>query len=303
MHHPIPLSNLPRILIVCLLLVFAYTAAAADSSATAVAFDKPIRLLIGSGQSNMGRPIGLAIRNEVQKFFPDEQILLAHVAEGGLPIFLWSKLPEHAALTRGNMQAGVMYDRLIAEVIKVLSGRQAKSLVFCWLQGEAERSYVQTTSEGDMRRRSPPSSPNSAVIWGVRTWRSSSPGSAMLGTFALPGWRFARPRSPLPPGFRAAVGLTPTTARLGTLLKKSPPAFPDQTQSTTTNKERNSSFVDSLPQSPQLGAGNPNQPTPTLPRPPTSSCPRLLPPPCQRLTAQSEVHLPQYGRGIRGTMN
>lgn len=41
-----------------------------------------------------------------------------------------------------------MYDLVITEVTKVLAGRQPKSLAFCWLQGEAERGNIKTTSEG-----------------------------------------------------------------------------------------------------------------------------------------------------------
>ncbi|GDY12795.1 hypothetical protein LBMAG53_16730 [Planctomycetota bacterium] len=138
---------MPHLLVACLVLVFAETAAAGDANAPAAA-DKPIRLLICSGQSNMPTTTAIGVRTALEKSFPDEQILLAHVAKGGLPIILWSKLPEHAGLIHDSIPAGGMYDKVIAEVTKVLAGRQPKSLAFCWLQGEAERGNVKTTSEG-----------------------------------------------------------------------------------------------------------------------------------------------------------
>ncbi|GDY14031.1 hypothetical protein LBMAG53_29090 [Planctomycetota bacterium] len=100
---------------------------------------KPLHLLICSGQSNMGGlDVPKTVAQPIQAAFPLDEIVVVKFHQGGMPILTWSKLPEAAGKTYNNVVAGTYYDGMIAAVAKTLAGRRPDTIHFLWLQGETE---------------------------------------------------------------------------------------------------------------------------------------------------------------------
>ncbi|GDY14030.1 hypothetical protein LBMAG53_29080 [Planctomycetota bacterium] len=120
-------------ILICLLIVSAWCADGAPAA------QKTLHLLICSGQSNMGGiDVPKTVVPPIQAAFPQDEIVVAKFAVGGMPILCWSKLPEDAGKTIGSVVAGTYHDSLIAAVTKALAGRRPDTLHFLWLQGETE---------------------------------------------------------------------------------------------------------------------------------------------------------------------
>lgn len=119
-------------ILTCLLIVCAWCGESAPAQ-------KTLHLLICSGQSNMGGiDVPKTVVPPIQAAFPQDEIVVAKFAVGGMPILCWSKLPEDAGKTHGSVVAGTHYDSLIAAVAKALAGRRPDTMHYLWLQGETE---------------------------------------------------------------------------------------------------------------------------------------------------------------------
>lgn len=107
----------------------------------------PVRLFILSGQSNMAnlRP-EVTFEGAVQQAFPGEEIVVVKEAINGQQIRMWLKdwkPPEGRAEANGKPARmdgnGRIYRSLLDKVGKAVDGKPAPaSVVFCWLQGEAD---------------------------------------------------------------------------------------------------------------------------------------------------------------------
>lgn len=101
--------------------------------------DKPVRLFILSGQSNMaGLNPSESFTPAIQAAFPDAQNIVVKSAQGGQPIRRWYKgwKDANGKVMPGN---GDLYAKLLAAVNEAIAGKPAPvSITFVWMQGEAD---------------------------------------------------------------------------------------------------------------------------------------------------------------------
>lgn len=113
--------------------------AAAEVSAES---DKPLRLFILSGQSNMAAlKEKESFTPKVTEAFADDEVIVVKHAQSGQLIRMWYKdweLPE-GEKKRGQGRNGRHYNTLMEKVTAALQGRKRPdSVTFVWMQGEAD---------------------------------------------------------------------------------------------------------------------------------------------------------------------
>lgn len=90
------------------------------------------RLFILSGQSNMvGLDPALSFVPELEKAFPDDEIVLVKDAHNGQPLSRWFAREKPRDL----------YKSLMEKVNKAVEGKEFASVTFVWMQGEADGSW------------------------------------------------------------------------------------------------------------------------------------------------------------------
>jgi hypothetical protein len=129
--------------------------AAAGLPAARAAEEKPLRLFILAGQSNMaGLKPEAGFTPAATAAFPDDEILVVKVAFSGTPIRLWYKdwkapegwkepPPRKRADGRESAEAspeayGRLYDILIGNARGKLGTKTPRSVTFIWMQGERD---------------------------------------------------------------------------------------------------------------------------------------------------------------------
>lgn len=117
---------------------------------TLAAADKPAHLFILSGQSNMaGMDPKLGFVPEAAKLFPDADVPFIKVAVGGQPIRYWVNewneiatkhgvdVAKARANDKGDHATAFFYPRILDQFAAMLKAHpNAKSVTFCWMQGE-----------------------------------------------------------------------------------------------------------------------------------------------------------------------
>lgn len=91
-----------------------------------------VRLFVLSGQSNMSylNPDD-AFTPTVRAAYPNDEVIVVRYAGSGTPISQWWKDPKTG-------QGGGLYDVLMAQVKKALSGKTPDTVAFVWMQGERD---------------------------------------------------------------------------------------------------------------------------------------------------------------------
>lgn len=116
----------------------------------AQADDKPAHLFILSGQSNMaGMDPKTGFEPEAQKLFPDADVPYIKIAVGGQPIRYWVNewneiatkhgvnVAKARADDKGTHTSAFFYPRILEQFAAMLKAHpNAKSVTFCWMQGE-----------------------------------------------------------------------------------------------------------------------------------------------------------------------
>jgi Carbohydrate esterase, sialic acid-specific acetylesterase len=101
--------------------------------------DKPaVHLILLSGQSNMANldPERVFIP-ELEKHFGAENLVVVKVARNGQPIRRWYK-KWNVNADRNRVESGDLYDQLMKETAKAMSGKSIKSVTLIWMQGERD---------------------------------------------------------------------------------------------------------------------------------------------------------------------
>ena len=114
----------------------------------ASAANKPAHLFILSGQSNMaGMDPKLGFEPEAKKLFPEAEVAYIKVAVGGMPIRYWVDEWNDIATRHGvdvvkarekdTSKSTIFYPRILEQFTAMLKEHpNAKSVTFCWMQGE-----------------------------------------------------------------------------------------------------------------------------------------------------------------------
>jgi len=114
----------------------------------ASAADKPAHLFILTGQSNMaGLDPKLGFEPEAKIAFPDADVAYIKVAVGGMPIRYWvdewndiatkHSLDVTKAREKDKSKGTIFYPRILEQFATMLKEHpNAKSVTFCWMQGE-----------------------------------------------------------------------------------------------------------------------------------------------------------------------
>lgn len=110
------------------------------------AADKPVHIIILSGQSNMaGMNPKLGFEPETKKLFADAEVVYFKVARGGQPIRLWVKewneiAAKHGIKAESKQIKETKYYQPILKQYKQLIAKHPKpaSVTFCWMQGERD---------------------------------------------------------------------------------------------------------------------------------------------------------------------
>ncbi|OVE77875.1 acetyl xylan esterase [bacterium F16] len=113
--------------------------------ATTQAADKGKHLFILSGQSNMaGLNPQISFIPAVEKEFGKENVTVVKNAKGGRPIRDWykdytypgGKMPKKGRKGKGSF--GSLYDALMKDVNKAVTGNTYNTVTFVWMQGERD---------------------------------------------------------------------------------------------------------------------------------------------------------------------
>jgi len=129
--------------------LFAATILTAVSLASfANADEKPVHLIILSGQSNMaGMNPKLGLEPEAEQLFPDADVVYFKVASGGKPIRLWvsewneiADKHELKMISATEKSDGTVYYQPILKQYEAMLAKHSKfaSVTFCWMQGERD---------------------------------------------------------------------------------------------------------------------------------------------------------------------
>lgn len=116
----------------------------------AAAADKPAHLFILTGQSNMaGMDPKLGFMPEAATLFPDAEVPFIKIAVGGQPIRYWLNewneiatkhgvdVAKARAADKGDHATAFYYPRILDRFAAMLKEHpNAKSVTFCWMQGE-----------------------------------------------------------------------------------------------------------------------------------------------------------------------
>lgn len=106
------------------------------------AADKPLRLFVLSGQSNMaGLKPERTFTPAVKAAFPNDEVLVVKSAQSGQPIRRWFKnwKPADAAADAApDPKNGDLYEVLTKAVREGLEDRKPDSVCFVWMQGERD---------------------------------------------------------------------------------------------------------------------------------------------------------------------
>ena len=149
------------------LATIALFAAAQTTGAT----EKPVHVVILSGQSNMaGMDPKLGFEPEMKKLFPDAEVAYFKVAQGGRPIRMWVKewpdiaakhgLPEKPA-PKNSKDGTVYYQPILDQYAKLVAKHgEPDTVTFCWMQGERDareklsKAYPEAMKQliGNLRR-------------------------------------------------------------------------------------------------------------------------------------------------------
>jgi len=128
------------------------------SDMTLDAAERPVHLVILSGQSNMaGMNPKLGFEPEAKKLFPAADVVYFKVARGGQPIRLW--LSEWDALAekhqlktrRGQLKPQQdYYQQILSQYQKLLAKHpEPSSVTFCWMQGERDAKEKLSAAYGE----------------------------------------------------------------------------------------------------------------------------------------------------------
>ncbi|MAR12411.1 MAG: hypothetical protein CL681_20870 [Blastopirellula sp.] len=128
------------------------------SDMTLAAAERPVHLVILSGQSNMaGMNPKLGFEPEAKKLFPAADVVYFKVARGGQPIRLW--LSEWDALAekhqlktrRGQLKPQQdYYQQILSQYQKLLAKHpEPASVTFCWMQGERDAKEKLSAAYGE----------------------------------------------------------------------------------------------------------------------------------------------------------
>ncbi|HAY81439.1 MAG TPA: hypothetical protein DCY79_16670 [Planctomycetaceae bacterium] len=128
------------------------------SDMTLDAAERPVHLVILSGQSNMaGMNPKLGFEPEAKKLFPAADVVYFKVARGGQPIRLW--LSEWDALAekhqlktrRGQLKPQQdYYQQILSQYQKLLAKHpEPASVTFCWMQGERDAKEKLSAAYGE----------------------------------------------------------------------------------------------------------------------------------------------------------
>lgn len=117
--------------------------ASATPPGTTATTGKAVHLFIMSGQSNMnGIKPEMTFRPALQNAFPGDEIVIVKDAADGRSIRLWYKnwkpAAENQAIEHPEEANGLLYDRLIGKVRKILNGKKPNTVTFLWMQGESD---------------------------------------------------------------------------------------------------------------------------------------------------------------------
>jgi hypothetical protein len=106
------------------------------------AADRPLRLFVLSGQSNMaGLKPERTFTPAVTAAFPNDEVLVVKSAQGGQPIRRWYKgwKPSDAAADAApDPKNGDLYAVLLKAVREAVGDRKPDSVCFVWMQGERD---------------------------------------------------------------------------------------------------------------------------------------------------------------------
>jgi Carbohydrate esterase, sialic acid-specific acetylesterase len=146
--------NLPRLAAVLFAATFSATAA-----------EKPVRLFILSGQSNMaGMKPEVGFVPEATALFPDAEVAFIKVAKGGMPIRDWVAewdeiakkhgIDPVAARGKGKPSAQPFYQQIIAQMKPLMEKHpQPASITFCWMQGENDARHKLDAAYADSMKQ------------------------------------------------------------------------------------------------------------------------------------------------------
>ena len=130
------------------MLLFA-TALYAIQSQASGASDKPIKVFILSGQSNMaGLDPNVSFTPAVQEEFGKDNVIVVKLAQGGQPIRRWYKNWKSANGTPSKNN-GDLYDRLMQLVKKAVDDKKIATVTFVWMQGERDAKTKEFSVYGD----------------------------------------------------------------------------------------------------------------------------------------------------------
>jgi hypothetical protein len=111
-------------------------------SSNATAQDGKVRLFILSGQSNMARlDPDVSFTPTLKKAFPKDEVIVVKSAQGGQPIRRWCKdykAPPGVKFKPTKGEPGDLYDVLMGKVKTATQGKRIDTIVFVWMQGEAD---------------------------------------------------------------------------------------------------------------------------------------------------------------------
>ena len=108
--------------------------------------EKPLHVIILSGQSNMaGMNPKLGLEPEIEKLFPEAEVIYFKVAKGGQPIRFWvsqwndiAKKHGLKTLLTGSPQEKNYYQQILKSYEAQVGERKPASVTFCWMQGERD---------------------------------------------------------------------------------------------------------------------------------------------------------------------
>ena len=119
-------------------LLFRSSLALLAAAALCHAKEKPVKVFILSGQSNMrGLDPALSFTPAVAAELGEDRVVVVKDAQGGQPIRRWFK-GWRDAQGQAPAKTGDLYDRLMAKVRPAIEGRELASVTFVWMQGERD---------------------------------------------------------------------------------------------------------------------------------------------------------------------
>lgn len=105
----------------------------------AYAQDKPMHLMILSGQSNMaGLDPNVSFTPAVHEALGKDNVIVVKDAQSGQPIRRWYKKWQSADGKTPEKNIGDLYDRLMGKVKKATEGKSIATVTFVWMQGERD---------------------------------------------------------------------------------------------------------------------------------------------------------------------